>query len=509
MQSRWHQWLRNPFLPILKHRPFLLGVVPTLLVVTVYLSSILFPRNSVWVLPRLDSIVDDLKGYLAISLGILLVLLRKYREDTDFAPLSYASAGLIFVGISKLYSASTENIPMVLWLRAVSRIGGAVFFAMAWMPSLHFGKGSRLGWLPLLSLALAIGSGFLVWRSWQRLPYPVIGLTFTTPYVASNVIAGGLYLFGIYRGGKTVTLTNKDYAPALISIEIFWATTCLLVPFTSLWSPRWWMTHFLGFFPFVVAFGFCLSAYCRLQEELISTRRLLKQSNENLREFAYVASHDLKEPLRTVSSYLTLLDRHHQGKWDAESSQFLTFAQSGVRRMQAYISDLLEYSRLKFEVSSPKLIDCVEVIEEAKQNLHRSLSESGAEIHCCKTPSVMANKSHLLLLFQNLFSNSLKYRGDKTPVISIETKSQNSEWVFTVTDNGIGFEPSQKEKIFEMFYRAHGKHAYPGSGIGLASCKRIVEGWGGRIWADGKPGKGSSFSFTVPANLVRFTEKPA
>jgi PAS domain S-box-containing protein len=225
----------------------------------------------------------------------------------------------------------------------------------------------------------------------------------------------------------------------------------------------------------------------------------LARSNEELQQFAYVASHDLQEPLRMVASYTQLLARRYKGKLDSDADEFIAFAVDGVNRMQRLIQDLLAYSRVGTKGHDFKPVDTGPALDKALANLKTLMDETGASVTQGTLPRVMGDESQLAQLFQNLVSNALKFRGPTPPRIRVDAERQGDAWRFTVTDNGIGIEPQYFERIFIIFQRLHNKEDYPGTGIGLAICKKIVERHGGRIGLESHPGQGTTFWFTLPA----------
>jgi PAS domain S-box-containing protein len=225
----------------------------------------------------------------------------------------------------------------------------------------------------------------------------------------------------------------------------------------------------------------------------------LARSNEELQQFAYVASHDLQEPLRMVASYTQLLARRYQGRLDQDADEFIGFAVGGVNRMQRLIQDLLTYSRVGTQGHVLKPIDSRAALERALGNLQASIDETGARVIQGGLPAVLADETQLTQLFQNLVSNALKFRGPSDCRVLVEAEREGDQWRFTVEDNGIGIEPQYFERIFVIFQRLHSPEDYPGTGIGLAICKKIVERHGGRIGLDSQPGQGTTFWFTLPA----------
>jgi PAS domain S-box-containing protein len=229
----------------------------------------------------------------------------------------------------------------------------------------------------------------------------------------------------------------------------------------------------------------------------------LERSNSELERFAYVASHDLQEPLRMVSSYLQLLERRYKDKLDGDALEFIAFAVDGAKRMKALINDLLAYSRIGSRGKEFTPTNCEAVLAQVLRNLQVAIEETGAEITHSALPTVMADRSQIEQLFQNLIGNSLKFHGQEPPRVRVEAKKQPDFWLFSIIDNGIGIEPQYFERIFIIFQRLHTLEEYTGTGIGLAVSKRIVERHSGRIWIesqkDDPPGKsGTTFYFTIP-----------
>ncbi|MBC8171760.1 MAG: PAS domain S-box protein [Anaerolineae bacterium] len=225
----------------------------------------------------------------------------------------------------------------------------------------------------------------------------------------------------------------------------------------------------------------------------------LKRSNEELKQFAYVASHDLQEPLRMVASYLQLIEKRYSAMLDDEGREFIGYAVDGATRMKALINDLLAFSRVETSEQELKEVNAQEIFTAACQRLETTIQETEAVITCDELPTIKGDEALLVQLLQNLLDNSLKYHSDQPPKIHVGLKREDKTWLFAVQDNGIGIDEQYLERIFIIFQRLHQRSKYPGTGMGLAICKKVVERHGGRIWAESKVGQGATFYFTIPA----------
>ena len=254
-------------------------------------------------------------------------------------------------------------------------------------------------------------------------------------------------------------------------------------------------------------------ANTRLSVELDERRRAelklaqyageLTRSNAELEQFAYVASHDLQEPLRMVASFTQLLARRYRGKLDQDADEFIGFAVDGATRMQQLINDLLVYSRVGTRGKPLAPTDLSEVLADAQANLYEAVQESGAVVTHDPLPVVNGDPVQLIQLFQNLLANAIRFRGREAPRIHLAAQAREDDWLLSVRDNGIGIAPEHRERIFAIFQRLHPRKEYPGTGIGLALCKKIVERHGGRIWVESAPERGAIFYFNLPGGEAK------
>jgi len=236
----------------------------------------------------------------------------------------------------------------------------------------------------------------------------------------------------------------------------------------------------------------------RAEEALEKKTQELARSNRDLEQFAYVASHDLQEPLRMVTSYVQLLARRYKGKLDSDADEFIVFAMDGAIRMWRLINDLLAYSRVSTESRELESTDCEAVLNESLDNLKVAIEENGAVVTHDSLPTVMADNPQLVQLFQNLIGNAIKFRGSEPPHVHLSASRNGDRWTFSVRDNGIGIAPEYARRIFILFQRLHSREKYAGTGIGLAICQKIVERHGGDIWVESELGRGATFYFTLP-----------
>ncbi len=251
---------------------------------------------------------------------------------------------------------------------------------------------------------------------------------------------------------------------------------------------------------YLVKGKFTAEALCNAVENALEKaryRQQLAQAQADLERFAYAAAHDLKEPLRTVAGIGNLMRKHLTRAGDDKALTYLDHMQNASSRMDGLIQGLLDYSLVNRQQAAGQLVDLNHVLGQVTANLQNKIDESGARVQCEALPQVEANEWLLLQLFQNLIGNAIKFRSDRPAVITVAAKAEASHWLFSVADTGIGMDMEQARQIFEPFKRLHAQHEYEGSGIGLATCQRIVERYGGRIWVESEVGKGSTFFFTL------------
>jgi light-regulated signal transduction histidine kinase (bacteriophytochrome) len=253
---------------------------------------------------------------------------------------------------------------------------------------------------------------------------------------------------------------------------------------------------------FVLAAVLDLTERKRAQADLEKSNAALEVSNLELQQFAYIASHDLQTPLRSIAGFSEILREELGGTLGEQADSYLQRIISNVERMRTLVEDLLSFSRVESRSQPFEAVSLDETLLQAKMMLEASIADGGAQISTDPLPTVMGDRTQLCQVLQNLIGNALKYRSNETPRVHVSARLENAAWVVSVRDNGIGIGAKHHEKIFEIFHRLHTQEAYPGTGIGLAVCRRIVHRHGGGIWVDSQPGQGSTFHFSLPLQQV-------
>lgn len=461
---------------------------------------------------------------LSVLLMAFFLIGRKEEGDTLVLP------GLGFLGMGIINAAHAASWPgeQFVSLRAVANLVGGLGFALVWLPA-HRQAVSRAWMVP------TIIAGSLMFCAWAFLfpggfPVMVRHGEFTAAAVTINLLAGLLFFVGTWR----FVIERHSERPEDLwfsLIGVLFGLSGLTFQYSTLWSESWWFWHALRLAASLLALGLLVHGHMRtvvtLKTLLLERKQAeqererlvaeLQRSNKELDQFASVASHDLQEPLRVISGFAQLIEERYKGKLNKDGDRFMDYIVDGSFRMQHLINDLLEYSRVTTRGRPFKPVDCNEILQKALYNLRTSVDEAGAVITADPLPVFPADEMQLVRLFQNLIGNAVKYRKKEEPprihisagivadrrvqagcVAGENVGLPDKGWLFSVRDNGIGIESRSFERIFEIFQRLHSRSDYPGTGIGLAICKKIVERHGGCIWVESELGKGSSFFFILP-----------
>lgn len=358
------------------------------------------------------------------------------------------------------------------------------------------------------------------WRGWPLSRIVSAAVALIAAFSAAAAVAGGLALARLNSASDTLEATLLAIAVCLTAIVVAVAIAvraAVLRPVERLATEARRVAG--GDFGHVVVSGgprelndlaaAVNSMRVRILQEVTALKEAndaleahtvdLRRSNAELEQFAYVASHDLQEPLRKVTSFCQLLQRRYHGQLDERADQYIEFAVDGAKRMQVLINDLLVFSRVGRAAGEPVPVSCDVALRAALANLEAQIKNSDATIEAGPLPVVAAQLPLLAAVFQNLISNAIKFRGQEPPRVTVAAARDGAFWSFSVTDNGIGISPEYADRIFVIFQRLHDRATYPGTGIGLAMCRKIIEYFGGRIWLGTSPGAGTVFRFTLPA----------
>jgi light-regulated signal transduction histidine kinase (bacteriophytochrome) len=315
--------------------------------------------------------------------------------------------------------------------------------------------------------------------------------------MAINIAGGIFFLIAAVNFLKDFLARERPDELIFLNLCLLFGLAGLLFPASELWSVDWWLWHVLRLGAYLISLPYLFFIFQRFEKELQKLVAELRRSNEELEHFAYVASHDLKEPLLSVASNIKLIERRIKKGNQEEAGEFIEKSLQQLNMMQALISDLLIYSRVGTQARPFEKVACDDVFRTVLTNLKTGIEQNHATITSEPLPEVMADPVQMVQLLQNILSNALKFCEERPPVVHVSAVKGEGEWVFSIRDNGIGIPAGESERIFEMFGRLH-KDRFHGTGIGLATCKKIVERHSGRIWVESEQGKGSTFFFTLP-----------
>jgi len=442
----------------------------------------------------LHATVEAMGSFAALSLAVLILSLLKYRGYS--LRRLWIACALISMGVLDGFHASVMPGSSFVWFRSMSSAIGGLFFSLTMLPD-HFIKARTAILVPSATAVLTVIFCAVSIKFPDLLPATVHLSSFTRTAISINTLGGLLFLAAGLRFFKSYLFLRSPIELIFSNLCLLFGMAGLLFTVSELWAVDWWLWHVFRLTAYLITLPYTFLVFRKVEEELEQVVAKLRSSNAALENFAYIASHDLKEPLLSIASMLKLLERRTRDKLDAESQAFITDSMSMTTRLQALVSALLAYSRVGTQLKPFEPTDCNEALKRSLENLRTTIEQSGAVVTHDPLPEIIADPLQMVLVFQNLLSNAIKFRGDGVPRVHISVQRKEKEWVFAVHDKGIGIPAGQTEQIFEIFQRLH-KDKYQGSGIGLATCKKIVERHGGRIWATSVQGEGTTFYFTIP-----------
>lgn len=484
-------------------------------------------RDWSWPQEPFHATVEMAGGMIALGVAWMLVSLERLRAGTTYN--IWIAAALVGMGILDGLHAMVQVGQTFVWLHSTATLVGGLLFVLVWLPPRWQ---YRARWWPWAVMCGALVLGGLSLLVPDAIPEMVANEQFTSWAKGLNIVGGVLLFAAAFRLVRTYLRTkNIDDLLFCLHCSLFGAAAIMFEQ-SQLWDLPWWGWHLLRLMAYSVALWFVVETDLRtaqkLQAQAVTRARVaaleesaeelaqanlqlqgyvdalskskeaLERSNSDLQQFAYVASHDLQEPLRAVAGYCQLLEAKLRDNPDEDVQMYLEHATEGAKRMRALINSLLDYARVETRGKVFELVDVNEAVNEALSNLRVTIEESAAEVSVDCMPTVSGDREQLVQLFQNLVGNAVKFRGEKMPQIQILAADDSDGWRFAVRDNGIGLEQQYADRIFVIFQRLHTRSKYPGTGLGLAITKRVVERHGGRIWVESQPGEGSTFFFTLP-----------
>ncbi|MGD2063477.1 MAG: ATP-binding protein [Nitrospirota bacterium] len=458
-----------------------------------------------WPNEPLHALVEGVGAFIALCLAALLLHLDSRGQAAQHhRPIAGA---FIAMGLLDVAHAATAVGNAFVWFHSIATLAGGALFSLVWLPRRH------VTWLGVWTITI-VCAGLVVGSvlGGDRLPAMIQGGEFTTAARALNIVGGVLFL----SAGARLLLgywTTRDHDDLLFTLLCgLLGGAGALFELSQLWDLTWWTWHLLRLFAYGIGLSFMVlhvrreetklrrsnAALGRARRVLEQTVADLERSNRELEQFAYVASHDLQEPLRMVGSFTQLLDQRYGDRLDDDGREFITYAVEGAHRMQELIQSLLVYSRVGSRGPEFAQTDCQAVLDRVLSDQRAIIEGSDAMITVTPLPTLPADAVQVGHLFQHLILNAIKFRGDQPLAIDITAEEQDGVWHIAVRDNGIGIDPQYAERIFTLFQRLHPRDRYPGTGIGLAVCKKIVHQHGGHIWVESQPHRGATFHFTLP-----------
>jgi signal transduction histidine kinase len=455
----------------------------------------------------LHAFIEGVGAFIAVCLASLLLHLDS--RDPEARHNRPIAGAFIAMGLLDAAHAATGVGNTFVWFHSAATLAGGALVSLVWIPR----RGRKgLGVWPIAIACTGVVVGSVLYG--DRLPAMVQNGEFTTAARVLNLGGGGLFFAAAAR-------LLLDYRTTRHHDDLLFALLCglfggagALFEGSQLWDLTWWTWHLVRLFAYGIGLSFVVlhvrreetklrrsnAALARARRVLEKTVMDLERSNRELEQFAYVASHDLQEPLRMVGSFTQLLDQRYGDRLDDDGREFITYAVEGAHRMQELIQSLLHYSRVGSRGPQLAQTHCQAVLDGVLSHQRAAIEESGATLTVGPLPELPADATQLGHLFQHLILNAIKFRSDRPLAIEVSAAEEDGEWHFAVRDNGIGIDPQYAERIFTLFQRLHPRDRYPGTGIGLAVCKKIVQQHGGRIWVESQPGHGATFHFTLPGD---------
>lgn len=478
------------------HRVLAAGVV---LALVIHVALLALSRTVLlewrWVNQPVHSVMEAMGSFIALFIAPLLLSLERRGDGTSFN--RRIAVALIVMGTLDGLHALAHAGNAFVFLHSAATFGGGLMLSFVWLPGRWVRRWARVPmWAPF-SACLLLGAGVFLWPA--LVPQMVDDGQFTVAAKALNV-AGGLLLFAAAARLALAWKRARNTDDLLfVAHAILFGAAAIMFEESRLWDAAWWGWHVLRLLAFTVALWYVVESL-RYDEELALRADALLDANAELERYAHAASHDMQEPLRSIEGFSALLAEEYADRLDDRGLQWLGFLTTSARQMSALVRDQLEYARTNAVDRPHGPVDLNAVMASAMEFLEAAVSERAATVTVDELPTVHGDPGQLRQLFVNFVTNALKY-SDGPPVVHVEAARGADEWVVSFIDEGIGIPIESREQVFVMFKRLVRRSRVPGTGLGLAMCRRVAERHGGRVWVDANPrGKGSRFRVTFPVS---------
>lgn len=453
-----------------------------------------FAQGFNWQQQSFHSVLEGLGGFIAVALAVLLRM--RSRLDGRQSPFLWVACGLLAMGILDIFHACVAPGEAFVWLHTTATYLGGLMFALVWVQRAESERAASIhltAWVGSAALALAVF--FIGFPDWA--PTMLEDGRFTVAARAPNLIGGALFLLGAARF-LDLYRTQPNWENFLFGVLCtLFGSAGMLFELSQLWDATWWWWHLLRFGAYGAAILYMAITAWSAETRAHDLIGDLRRSNQDLEDFASVASHDLQEPVRKIVSFSKLLQEDAGDGLPARAVEDLRIVTDGAYRMQMLVRRLLDLSRTGTQTMRVRRVSVGECARRAIAALDLQVCQAGAIFTHDPLPTLRADPTLLTAIYQNLIANSLKYVGDARPVVHLSAERGADGWILGVSDNGIGIPESGLSEIFKPFRRLHTREVYDGVGIGLAICRRAVERHSGRIWAEPQAGQGATFRFVL------------
>ncbi len=456
----------------------------------------------------LHSTAEATGAAIAIFMAIVLLWGKKEEYGGKLFPMAM---GFLGMGILDGFHAATSLDRGFVLLRSVAGLTGGFWFSQVWLPGLASKKGEV--WKGLAPWLVAVGAVlFGIWTISERWALPIMLQEgrFTTLAISINLIAGVLFAVSAVRFVVDFHRSESPEPFLFACMTILFGIAQFSFPYSAPWDIAWWLWHALRLMAYVIVLGFAVierkeaeDAIRKLNQDLQTHAAELEASYKDMESFSYSASHDLRSPLTVIQAVSRILLRDYAERFDSDGSQLLNTIQKNAKKMEQLINDLLAFSRVSTKEIQKSEIDMAALTRKVFEEVKFTLGNRRVQLEMKDLPPAYCDESMMRQVFANLLSNAIKYTKHKEiAIIEVGGSKEGNENIYHVKDNGVGFEMTDADKLFNIFQRLHSQEEFEGTGIGLVIVKRIIEKHGGRVWAEGRPKEGAKFCFALPVRLI-------